>query len=193
VTRPQRADARRNRDRLIEVAGETFARHGVETSLEDVARTAGVGIGTLYRHFPTRDALIEEVYRHNVGALCDGADELRATLAPDAALAEWMQRFVAYVATKKGLATYLKSVMSVDSELFVSTHARVQETIEALVAAAVDAGSIRAGVDGMDLLKGLSGVCLMSDQPGGAEQGAKVAALLMDGLRYGAVGARSAV
>jgi AcrR family transcriptional regulator len=188
MTRPQRADARRNRDRLLEVAGETFASRGVEASLEDVARTAGVGIGTLYRHFPTRDALIEEVYRHNVGLLCDGAEELKATLPPDEALAEWMQRFVAYVATKKGLATYLKSVVSVDSELFTSTHQRVQETVEGLIAAAVDAGSIRSGVDGMDLLKGLSGVCLMSDQPGGAQHGANVAALLMDGLRYGAAG-----
>src|SRR4051812_48267673 len=107
--RAQRCDAVRNRERLIEVASETFAAKGVESSLEEIARTACVGIGTLYRHFPTRDALVEAVYRHNVEQLCAGADELQATLPPGDALAEWMQRFVAYVASKKGLATYLKS------------------------------------------------------------------------------------
>jgi AcrR family transcriptional regulator len=186
MARAQRADACRNRDRLLEVASDAFATHGVDASLEKIAKAAEVGIGTLYRHYPTRDALIEAVYRHNVDLLCDGADELAETLPPDEALAQWMQRFVAYVGTKKGLATYLKSVVSADSDLFVSTHARVQATIGALVDAAAAAGSIRPGVEGMDLLRALSGVCLMADAPGGPEQGAKVASLLMDGLRYGA-------
>jgi AcrR family transcriptional regulator len=186
MARAQRADACRNRDRLLDVAADAFATYGVEASLEKIAKAADVGIGTLYRHFPTRDALVEAVYRHNVDLLCEGADELSATLPPDEALAEWMQRFVAYVGTKKGLATYLKSVVSADSDLFVSTFASVQATIGRLVAAAAAAGTIRPGVEGMDLLRALSGVCLMADAPGGAEQGAKVAALLMDGLRYGA-------
>jgi len=186
MARAQRADACRNRDRLLDVAAEAFATYGVDASLEKIAKCAGVGIGTLYRHFPTRDALVEAVFRHNVDLLCDGADELSATLPPDEALAAWMQRFVAYVGTKKGLATYLKSVVSADSDLFVSTHARVQATIGRLVDAAAAAGTIRPGVEGMDLLRALSGVCLMSDTAAGAEQGTKVAALLMDGLRYGA-------
>jgi len=186
MARAQRADACRNRDRLLDVAAEAFATHGVDASLEKIAKCADVGIGTLYRHFPTRDALVEAVFRHNVDLLCDGADELSATLPPDEALAQWMQRFVAYVASKKGLATYLKSVVSADSDLFVSTHDKVRETISRLVDDAAEAGAIRSGVEGMDLLRALSGVCLMSDQPGGPEQGAKVAALLMDGLRYGA-------
>ena len=186
MVRAQRSDACRNRDRLLEVAGAEFAAGGVEVSLEKIAKIAGVGIGTLYRHFPNRDALIEAVFRHNVEVLCAGAEELSATLAPADALAEWMQRFVAYVTNKKGLATYLKSVVAADSDLFVTTHARVAETIGRLVAAATEAGTIRPGVDGMDLLRALSGVCLMADQPGGPEQGAKVATLLMDGLRYGA-------
>ena len=186
MARAQRADACRNRDRLLDVAADAFANCGVDASLEKIAKCAGVGIGTLYRHFPTRDALVEAVFRHNVDLLCEGADELSATLPPDQALAEWMQRFVGYVGTKKGLATYLKSVVSADSDLFVSTHARVQATIGRLVDAAAEAGTIRPGVDGMDLLRALSGVCLMADAPGGPEQGAKVAALLMDGLRYGA-------
>src|SRR3954466_13692345 len=157
MARAQRCDARRNRDCLVEVASEAFAARGVEASLEDIARTAGVGIGTLYRHFPTRDALVEAVYRHNVDQLVASAEELRATLPPDEALAEWMQRFVSYVASKKGLATYLKSVVSADSDLFVSTHRRVQETIPSLVDEAAAAGSIRSGIDGMDLLRALSG------------------------------------
>jgi AcrR family transcriptional regulator len=186
MARAQRADACRNRDRLLEVASAAFAARGVEASLEWIAKEAGVGIGTLYRHYPTRDALVEAVYRHNVDLLCDGADELRASLPPDEALSEWMQRFVAYVASKKGLATYLKSVVSAESDLFQTTHARVQQTIGSLVEAASDAGTIRPRIDGMDLLRALSGVCMMTDQPGGPEQGAKVATLLMDGLRYGA-------
>jgi AcrR family transcriptional regulator len=186
MARAQRCDAVRNHDCLLEAASDAFAERGVDASLEDVAKRAGVGIGTLYRHFPTRDALVEGVYRRNVELLCASADELRATLPPDEALAQWMQRFVAYVASKKGLATYLKSVVSADSDLFVSTHDKVRATISSLVDDAAAAGAIRSGVEGMDLLRALSGVCLMSDQPGGPEQGAKVASLLMDGLRYGA-------
>jgi AcrR family transcriptional regulator len=186
TVRAQRADACRNHDRLLEVASEAFATWGVEASLEKIAKSAGVGIGTLYRHFPTRDALVEAVYRHNVDLLCAGADELRASLPPDQALAEWMQRFVSYVPSKKGLATYLKSAVSADSDLFQSTHAKVQQTIGTLVNAAADAGMIRARIDGMDLLRALGGVCMMADLPGGPEQAAKVATLLMDGLRYGA-------
>ena len=186
MARAQRADACRNRDRLLEVASAAFAERGVEAPLEAIAKEAGVGIGTLYRHYPTRDALIEAVYRHNVDLLCDGAQELQDSLPPDEALAQWMQRFVAYAATKKGLATYLKSVVSAESDLFQSTLGRVQQTVDGLVSAAAEAGLIRAQVNGMDLLKALSGVCMMSDQPGGGEHGIRVAHLLMDGLRYGA-------
>src|SRR3954454_1490056 len=186
MARAQRADGCRNRDRLLDVAAEAFANCGIDASLENIAKCAGVGIGTLYRHYPNRDALVEAVYRHNVDLLCDGADELRATLPPDEALAEWMRRFVGYVPSKKGLASYLKSVVSADSDLFVSTHARVQQTINDLVQAAADAGTIRSGVEGMDLLRALSGVCLMSDQVADPCSGAIVADLLMDGLRYGA-------
>lgn len=184
MARAQRSDASRNRERLVEVAADAFAASGIDTSLERIAKDAGVGIGTLYRHFPTRDALVEAVFRHNVDVLCDGAEQLATTLPPDQALAEWMQRFVAYVPGKKGLATYLKSVVDADSDLFASTHARVAETIQSLMQAASDAGAIRPGVDGMDLLRGLSGVCMMAVPTGGAEHGATVATLLMDGLRY---------
>jgi len=181
-----RCDAVRNRERLIEVASETFATSGVDAPLEKIAKDACVGIGTLYRHFATRDALLEAVYRHNVEQLSASADELLATKPADEALCEWMQSFVAYVAVKRGLASYLKSVVSVDSDLFTYAHGMVRATVDRLIAAAVEAGTIRDGVDGMDVLHALSGVCLMSDQTGDPSQGTKVAALLMDGLRYGA-------
>lgn len=185
MARAQRTDACLNRDRLLDAASEAFTTTGVEASLEKIAKAAGVGIGTLYRHFPSRDALVEAVYRHNVELLCARAQELSAELPPDRALDEWMQSFVRYVASKKGLATYLKSVVASDSDLFESTHDRVRETVDGLVAAAVAAGAVRSGVDGMGLLRALSGVCLMGGPPDD-EHGPEVARLLMDGLRYGA-------
>ena len=107
--RMQRADARRNREALLESAGEAFAEHGTAASLEDVARRAGVGIGTLYRHFPTREALVEAAYRHGVENLCDAAQQLLTSEEqPDVALEMWMRDFVGYVATKRGLAATLK-------------------------------------------------------------------------------------
>ena len=186
MTRAQRADARRNRDRLVEVAADAFGAKGVECSLEDIARCACVGIGTLYRHFPTRDALVEAVYRHNVDQLIEGAEELSATKPADEALAEFMQRFVEYVASKKGLATYLKSMVSADSDLFTDSKKRVHDTIARLIKAATDAGTIRPGVDPDDVIHTLGGFCLMNDVNSNPEQGKRVAALLMDGLRYGA-------
>ena len=185
-TRAQRCDAVRNRERLVEVAADAFSANGVETSLEEIARCACVGIGTLYRHFPTRDALVEAVYRRNVDQLIDGADELAATLPPDEALAEFMQRFIGYVASKKGLATYLKSMVSADSELFTDSKKRVHDTIAVLIKSAADAGTIRADADPDDVIHTLGGFCLMNDVNADPEQGRRVAQLLMDGLRYGA-------
>jgi AcrR family transcriptional regulator len=184
--RAQRCDAVRNRECLVEVASAAFAAKGVEASLEEIARTAGVGIGTLYRHFPTRDALVEAVYRRNVDQLIEGADELAATKPADEALAEFMQRFVEYVASKKGLATYLKSMVSADTELFTESKKRVHDTIATLITSAADAGTIRAGVDPDDVIHTLGGFCLMNDLNANPEQGKRVACLIMDGLRYGA-------
>jgi AcrR family transcriptional regulator len=181
-----RADAKRNRERLVEVAAAAFARDGIDASLEDIARKAGVGIGTLYRHFPNRDVLLEAVFRRNVDDIASQADELLETLPGDQALAEWMSRFVRYVATKKGLAMHLKSVVSADAEIFAYSHAKMDSTMQRLVDAARADGSIRADVDHHDVLKGLSGVCMMSDTPGWQDQACRISALLMDGLRYGA-------
>ena len=184
--RAPRADACRNRDRLLEVASAAFARDGVEASLERIAKDAGVGIGTLYRHYPSRDALMEAVYRHNLDQLICDADELAANKPPVEALEEFMQRFVAYVATKKGLAMHLKTVLSADSDLFTSSQERMNTTVTRLVAAAAESGGIRTDVDAGDLIRALAGVCMTSDMSVSQEQPCRISKLLMDGMRYGA-------
>jgi AcrR family transcriptional regulator len=186
--RPLRADAQRNRDALLVVAAAQFAERGVEAPLEDIARDAGVGIGTLYRHFPSREALIADVYRREVDLLCGGVDELLTTLPADEALAEWMRRFVGYVATKRGLALALKSMVSDSSELFAQSRANINESMARLVNAAVEAGLVRADADPEDVLRGMSGFCLFSDQAGWQEQAQRLVALLVDGLRFRAAG-----
>ncbi len=182
--RPMRADARRNRDAVLAAAAELFAEQGVETSLEQVAKRAEVGIGTLYRHFPTRDALIAAVYLREVDRLCDGVAELIAELPADAALATWMQRFVRYVATKKGMAAALKSFIGVDSEVFTYSRTRIHEAMATLVQAAAHAGVIRPDTDPDDLMRAMSGFCLVTDQPGWQDQAARLVDLIVDGLRY---------
>ncbi len=184
MSRPMRADARRNREQLLEVASDAFREFGVDASLEEIARRAGVGIGTLYRHFPSREALLEAVFRRDVEEVADSAEELLREFPPDKALDEWMRRFVNYVAGKKGLATHLKTVLSADSPLFVYAHERMNASVRGLVLAAAAAGAIREDVDPADLLRALSGVCLAADEPGWQEQACRICSLLMDGLRY---------
>jgi AcrR family transcriptional regulator len=186
--RPLRADARRNRDALLVAAAAQFAKRGVEAPLEEIARSAGVGIGTLYRHFPTRDALIADVYRREVDLLCGGVDDLLARLPADEALAEWMRRFVGYVATKRGLAVALKSMVNVNSDLFAQSRANINESMARLVHTAVEAGLVRADADAEDLLRAMSGFCLFSEQAGWQEQAQRLVTLLVDGLRFGAAG-----
>jgi len=186
--RPLRADARRNRDALMQAAIGAFTQHGVDASLEDIARRAGVGIGTLYRHFPTRDALVEAAYRHGVEQLSARATELSATTDPETALEKWMLSFVDYVATKRGLAAVLRSTADTHAELFAYVHGLLQSAIAALLDAAAATGAIRADVNGTDLMRALGGICMAnSETPQGQEQSRRLVALLMDGMRYGAV------
>lgn len=184
--RAPRADAQRNRGRLVEAAREGFSKHGTEASLEDIARQAGVGIGTLYRHFPTRDALIEAVYRREVEVLHGAAGELLATRPPDEALAEWMQRFVGYVATKRGLASALKSMMDANATLFEDCRQQLLEAAGKLLGAAAAAQLVRSDVAPGDLLRAMSGICLATDQAQWVDHSRPLVALLLDGLRYGA-------
>lgn len=182
-----RADARRNRDTLLESAAQAFAEHGVDTSLEDIAKRAGVGIGTLYRHFPSRDALVIATYERGVSQLCDAAPTLLAEHPdePEVALAEWMDRYVEYIATKRGLAATLKAAVD-GNDAFVNVRARIYGAADSLLAAAASAGRIRADVQGSDLLRALGGICMASDSDGWQDQARRLVALLMDGLRYGA-------
>ncbi|MEK1887773.1 MAG: TetR/AcrR family transcriptional regulator [Phyllobacterium sp.] len=184
--RPLRADASRNRDKLVEVAGHAFAEKGGNASLEDIARQAGVGIGTLYRHFPTREHLVEIVYRREVEGLCAAADELARHNAPDAALAEWMQRFVDYIAAKRGMANSLRILFNANSEVFANTSGMVAHALRKLVDAAVSDGSIRSDINSADLLQALSGIYSAPDTPDWREQSRRLVSLLMDGLRWGA-------
>jgi AcrR family transcriptional regulator len=186
-----RADARRNRDRLLEVAATVFAEDGVDASLEEIARRAGVGIGTLYRHFPTREHLVEVVYRREVEALSAAADDLARRHAPDLALAEWMQRFVGYIAAKRGMANSLRILFDRNSELFAETSGMVPLALQRLVDAAIADGSIRADVESSDILHALFGIYSAPAAPDWQDRSRRLIALLMDGLRWGAPKANS--
>jgi AcrR family transcriptional regulator len=181
-----RADARRNRDKLIEAAAPAFAEHGVEASLEDIARQAGVGIGTLYRHFPTREHLVEVVYGREVELLCAAADDLARRERPDVALEEWMQRFVGYIATKRGMANSLRLLLATNSELFAKTSGMVPQALHRLVQAAAAGGYIRKDIESSDVLHALSGIYGAPDSPDWRERSRRLVRLLMDGLRWGA-------
>ncbi|MCU1677326.1 MAG: TetR/AcrR family transcriptional regulator [Frankiales bacterium] len=186
-SRALRADAQRNRDALLTAATEAFAEHGTETSLEDIARRAGVGIGTLYRHFPTRDALVVAAYRRGVEDACDNATRLLAEEPSDVALLRWMISFVDYVASKRGLATTLKQASDDGHDaLFTDMRAKMVASLQTMIDAAIADGFIRSDVDPSDLLRTLGGVCMMSDMQAWQEQARRMVALLMDGLRYGA-------
>jgi AcrR family transcriptional regulator len=180
-----RADASRNRDKLVEVAAAAFAEHGVDTSLEDIARRAGVGIGTLYRHFPTREHLVEVVYRHEVEALCAAADDLARQHAPDVALAEWMQRFVDYIAAKRGMANSLRILLTTNSDLFAEASGRIPLALRRLVDAAIADGSIRSDIQSSDVLHALSSIYGTPAAPDWRDRSRRLVSLLMDGLRWG--------
>lgn len=138
---------------LIAAARDAFAAHGPEASLDDIARNAGVGSGTLYRHFPTRLALLEAVYRDNVERLAAEGDRLRATELPGEALVAWLQQFVGYVSIKRGLSTALTRGLGNDADVFAQSHAIMAKTGNALLDDAKAAGAVRADADLMDILR----------------------------------------
>jgi AcrR family transcriptional regulator len=181
--RPQRADAQRNREKILAAGRELFAAEGADVSLEAIAKRARVGIGTLYRHFPSRDALVEAVYRNEVDQLCSAASELLEEYPPERALAEWMERFIVYAATKRGLSGALKSLSVAQSELFPATRERLLSTIASFLAAGRAAGTIRTDVDEGDVLRAMNAVWAMPDGEEWIEQAQRVLRLLIDGLR----------
>jgi AcrR family transcriptional regulator len=182
--RPLRADAQRNRDRLLVVAARAFSEDGPEVTLDSIAKDAGVGIGTLYRHFPTREALVEATYRNELARLCDAADDLLRTMPPDHATRQWMDGFIGYMTTKCGMADALRAVVASGGDPFAESLGRLLGAITTLLEAGAAAGTIRADVRPGDVLASLSGVSLTAGQPAQREQASRMLDLLMDGLRY---------
>lgn len=177
-----RADARRNRERLLEVALRAFS-SGEEVTLETIASQAGVGIGTLYRHFPTREALVEAVYRGELARLRDTADELLASQAPDAALRAWMDGFADYVTAKHGMAETLRAIAATGTISPAQTQQTLTATIKGLLDAGAAAGTLRDDVPAGDVLASLTGIFLIAGTPGHRAQAGRLLDLLMDGLR----------
>ncbi len=182
--KPLRKDAQRNRDALLAAAVGLFAERGTDGSLEEVAKRAGVGIGTLYRHFPTRDALVEAAYRNEVAQLRAAADELLAELPPDAALEAWMRRFVDYGSAKRGMRDALQSIAGGGASLFADTRGQVIEAVAVLLRAGAEAGTLRADVEPEDVLRAMGAIWLVTEGDDFAEQAMRILRLVLDGLRY---------
>jgi AcrR family transcriptional regulator len=179
--RPQRADARRNREKLITAAREVFAEHGTSASLDDIARRAQVGIGTLYRHFPTRHALLEAVYVDEFEALAASAEEL-AALEPWDALASWLRQFVRYAATKRALAEEMLASIDMDADVFKQSRAAINAAGEPLVARAQQVGAVRPDTDFNDICRMVGGIAaIRAADPGQID---RILELALDGLRY---------
>ncbi len=181
--RRPRADGERNRSRLLEAAKAAFAEKGSAASLDEIARAAGVGIGTLYRHFPTRDALIEAVYRKESEQLLAAAARLIETEAPLAALRDWLLLFVDYMAAKRGMLEALNSIVGGGSEIKAASGARLKLAIATLVEKAVANGDIRLEMEPLDLLYALAGVANTTTESKKAARG--LVDILIAGMRTG--------
>lgn len=182
ASRPVRADAQRNTGVLVEAALAVFATSGVDAPVREIAARAGVGVGTVYRHFPQRSDLIVAVFRHQVDACADAAAILAAEYAPGEALARWMQRYADFIATKRGLATALYSGDPAFSTLPAYFDQRLRPALQGLLDAAARAGEVRSDIEPDDLLRAVGSLCMAAyDDPDYAH---RMVALLVDGLRY---------
>ncbi len=183
ASRKPRTDAQRNRERILEVAKEAFTRSGANASLDDIAKEAGVGAGTLYRHFPTRDALIEAVYRTEVERLAAAQKEFSESLLPIEALRAWMLLFVDYIATKQIIGPALNSLVGGPSKLYEGSRAQVQGAIDALVKRAIKNGDIRRDMEPFDLLRALIGVSHVASGPDWQQSARRLVDILITGSR----------
>jgi AcrR family transcriptional regulator len=181
--RKPRADALRNRERILEEAKTAFTRAGGDISLEDVARRAAVGIGTLYRHFPTREALLQSVYRAEVAKLAEEERRLSASLPALDALRAWMLLFIDYIAAKKIIAPALNSIVGGSTKLFESSGAQITDAIQSLVTRAVASGAIRADLDPLDFLRALVGVSNVASAPDWQQSAKRLVDILLLGSR----------
>ena len=181
LRRPKRADARRNYEKVLAAAREEFAEGGESTALEQIARRAGVGIGTLYRHFPTRQALLEAVYLEEVEEVCRAAEQLQGD-DPWTALERWFERFIAYMATKQALAGELLNYLEPDTELFKSCRAALFAAGEPLLQRAQAAGVVRADVTIGQVMQMVIAIAKTAgSEPGQVEH---LVRIVLDGLRY---------
>jgi AcrR family transcriptional regulator len=181
--RRPRADGLRNRERVLEAAKAIFRAGGPNASLEAVARHAGVGIGTLYRPFPTREALFEAVYRREVQQLVDLADQLKTEAEPTEALRHWLRSSVEFVATKKGMSSALALAAHGSSDLAAYSLEQLSVAADNLLARAVQAGELRADISAEDLLRALVGMCYTHDKPGWQANVLRLVDVFVDGLR----------
>ncbi|WP_024519104.1 TetR family transcriptional regulator [Bradyrhizobium sp. Tv2a-2] len=183
IARKPRADAQRNRIRLLETAKAAFAEKGPGASLDEIARTAGVGAGTLYRHFPTRDALMEAVYRNETEQLVAAATRLADTQSPTGALREWLLLFVDYIAAKHGMYEALNSIVGGTTELYSASTEQMKRAIAKLISRAVASGDVRLDIDPLDLLRALAGVASISAGPDGKQAAKRMVDILIAGIR----------
>jgi AcrR family transcriptional regulator len=181
--RKPRVDAQRNRARILEIAKEAFTRSGANVSLDDVARRARIGPGTLYRHFPTRDSLLEAVYRTEVEKLAAAERKFAQSMPPVEALRAWMLFFVDYIAAKHLIAPALNNIVGGPSKLFETTGAQIKGAIEALVKRAVESGDIRPDLDPLDLLRALIGVSNVASGPDWVQSAKRLVDILILGSR----------
>jgi AcrR family transcriptional regulator len=181
--RKPRIDAQRNRERILEVAKEAFSRDGADARLDDIAKRAGVGAGTLYRHFPTRDALIEAVYRSEVEKLVAAQQKFAAAMPPMEALRAWMLLLVDYIAAKHIIAPALNAVVGGASKLYESSRSQIQAAMSALVKGAIKSGDIRSDLDPFDLLRALIGVSHVASDRDWQQSARRLVDILIDGSR----------
>jgi AcrR family transcriptional regulator len=181
--RKPRSDAQRNRERILEVAKAAFSRSGVNASLDDIAKEAGVGPGTLYRHFPTREGLVEAVYRTEVEKLAAAERKFAETLPPVEALRAWMLLFVDYIAAKQIIAPALNALGGDPKRVFEASYAQIWEAIRALVRRAIKSGDIRKDLDAIDLLRALIGVANMATSPDWQQSARRLVDILVLGSR----------
>jgi len=181
--RKPRADAQRNRERILELARQEFARSGVNASLEEIAKQAGVGPGTLYRHFPTRDALIEAVYRTEVEKLAAAERRFAEAMPPIEALRAWMLLFIDHIAAKQIIVPALNALAGGPSKLYEGSRGQIQGAIHALVRRAIKSGDMRKDLDPMDLLRALIGVASVAISPDWQQSAKRVVDILITGSR----------
>ncbi|WP_329537657.1 TetR/AcrR family transcriptional regulator (plasmid) [Streptomyces sp. NBC_01450] len=180
--RPLRADAQRNRDKILSTATRVFAEQGLDAHLEHIAKEAGVGTATLYRNFPTREILIEAAYRNELARLCDAAPGLLAALPPREALRDWMGRFIDYATAKLGMAEALRAVVESGVNPYAHSREMMLEALTSLMDASVTAGTIRSDISATDMFAALTGIALASGKPDQRAQAERLLDLTLDGL-----------